>query len=66
MTTTYYSVQVLDDNFPKLVPHTGKKQCEFLDKKKAVDFLNKLKENNPNEKFRLLQRKEIYKPEKWI
>lgn len=65
MTTTYYSIQVMDDDMPKLVPHTGKKNCEFLDRKQALDFLNKLIVNNPMEKFRLLKRTEKNKFEPW-
>lgn len=66
MTTTYYSIQVLDESFPRLVPHTGKSNCEFLDRKKAVEFQNKLKLKNPENKFRLLKRTENYKFEAWI
>lgn len=65
MTATYYSVQVLDDGFPKNVPHTGKKHCEFLDKKKASEFLEKLKSKNPDDKFRIVKRTETYKVENW-
>lgn len=67
MNTTYYAVQVLEDGLPRLVPHTGgTENFEFLDRKKAVEFLNDLIENNPNDKFRLLKRVEGYKPEKWM
>ncbi len=67
MRTTYYSVQILDDGFPKKIPHTkGSKNCEFLDRKKAVEFFNKLIEKNPNEKFRILKRTEEYKADKWM
>lgn len=65
MTTTIYSVQIEDEGFPKLVPHTGKNNHQFLDRKKATDFLKKLKENNPKEKFRILKVTTNYKPEKW-
>jgi len=66
MNTTYYSIQVLDEGFPKLIPHTKRgKHCEFLDKKKAIEFLNELRANNPNDKFRLLSRKETYKFDSW-
>lgn len=65
MKTTYYSVQVNDDDFPKKIPHTGKKYCEFLDRKKATAFMENLIMNNPSEKFRILKRIEIYEPEKW-
>lgn len=64
MTTTYYNVQTLDEGFPKLVPHTGRKNCEFLDRKQATEFLKKPKEKNPDEKFRLLKRTEKYTFEK--
>ena len=51
----------------KKIPHTKwTKNCEFLDRKKAVKFLNNLIENNPEDKFRLLKRVEEYKPEKWM
>ena len=67
MKTTYYAVQILDDGFPKSIPHTdGTKNCEFLERKKAVKFLNNLIEKNPEEKFRLLKRTEEYIPEKWM
>lgn len=65
MTTTYYSIQVLDEGFPKLVPHT-KKNHEFLDKKKATEFLNRLKEKNPDEKFRILKKTEKYTFGEWL
>lgn len=66
MKTTYYTVQILDEGFPKNVPHTGKKQCEFLSRTQAVKFLNNLIEKNPDYKFRLLKRIEEYQPEKWM
>ena len=66
MKTTYYTVQILDEGTPKNIPHTAKKYCEFLDRKKAVNFLNNLIEKNPQEKFRLLKRTEEYIPEKWM
>ena len=46
MTTTYYTVQILDEGTPKNIPHTGKKYCEFLDKKKAIEFRDQLKLKN--------------------
>ena len=67
MRTTYYTVQVLDDGFPKNIPHTkGTKNFEFINRKDAVKFLNELIENNPNDKFRLMSRCEVYKSEKWM
>ena len=66
MTTTYYTVQILDEGTPKNIPHTGKKYCEFLDKKKAIEFRDKLKLKNPDEKFRILKKTEKYTPENWI
>lgn len=63
---TTYSVQVKDNGVPKLVPHTGKKNCEFLDKKEAVKFRDKLKKNNPDNEFRLLKTTTTYKPENWF
>lgn len=66
MRTTYYFVQILDEGTPKNIPHTkGTKNCEFLDRKKAVKFMNDLIEKNPNEKFRLTKRIEEYQSEKW-
>jgi hypothetical protein len=65
MTTTYYSVQVNEDGSPKRVPHTGKTNCEFLDRKKALGFLEKLKKLNSDAEFRLLKRIETYKSEEW-
>ena len=68
MTTTYYSVQVLEDGLPQRVPHTKDKRgtyCEFLDRKGAIKFLKDLKENHPEEQFRILKRVEKYIPEKW-
>mgnify|MGYP003404107574 FL=1 len=66
MTTTYYSVQVLEDGFPRLVPHTGGKLHEFLDKKIAIEFRDQLKLKNPDEKFRILKKTEKYTHENWI
>lgn len=63
---TIYSVQINDNGFPKLVPHTGKKHCEFLNRKKAEEFQKHLKKNNPEDQFRILKTTTTYKPEKWL
>lgn len=65
MTTTMYAIQVMDEGFPKLIPHTGKKNFYFLDRKKAIEFRDKLKAKQPDEKFRLLKKTETYKTENW-
>lgn len=51
MTFTHYIIQVLEEGFPKNVPHTGKNNCEFLDRKQAVEFKERLVQNNPNDKL---------------
>ncbi len=65
MTQTDYAVQVNDEGVPKLVPHTGRKYCYFLTRKEALDLLKKLKEKNPNERYRILKRTETYNPDVW-
>ena len=63
---TTYSIQVKENGFPLLVPHTGKKNHEFLDRKKAELFQKELKAKNPEMNFRILKVTTNYKPEKWI
>lgn len=65
-TTTFYAVQVLDEGFAKLIPHTGRSQHFFLQRKKAIEFRDKLKKENPNDNFRILKKTETFKPESWI
>jgi hypothetical protein len=59
-TTTTYWIEVNEDGVPKKVPHTGKKHCEFIDKAKAVDFLENLRANNKPTKFRLAKCTKVY------
>lgn len=61
---TYY-IEVLEDDRPKIVPHDEKKNYEFINKKKAGEFLKQLVENNPSAKFRLVTKTETYKETEW-
>jgi hypothetical protein len=55
-TTSTYYIEVLEGKIAKRVPHTkGTKNCDFLTREQAVDFLRKLVANNPPNKFRLVK-----------
>ena len=51
MITTYW-IEANEGGTAKKVPHDGKKNCEFLDPDNAKQFLQQLRTNNPETKFR--------------
>lgn len=65
MTFTHYIVQVLDRGLPKNVPHTGRNNYEFWDRKQAIEFKNSLIQKKPKYKFRLVKKTTKYTPGKW-
>ena len=65
--TSIYYVEVKEGRTAKRVPHTPKtKWTEFFERKEAVDFLNKLVENNPGTSFRLCKETTTQTPEVWL
>jgi hypothetical protein len=58
--TTKFWVQANENGVGKNVPHTGNANYQFIQRETAKEFLNKLRENNPETKFRLVICKEEY------
>jgi hypothetical protein len=61
--TTYY-IEVKENGVDKIVPHSGK-NYKFLSGKSATDFLNKIKEKNPDRFFRRVKETTIVKYDEW-
>jgi hypothetical protein len=53
MSTTFW-IEANENGTPKKVPHHGKKNCEFLNSGNAREFLQQLRTNNPETKFRMV------------
>ena len=57
---TKFWVQANENGVGKNVPHTGKTNYQFIQRETAKEFLNQLRKNNPETKFRLVICKEEY------
>jgi hypothetical protein len=65
--STLYYIEVKEGKAIKRVPHTkGTKFTEFVDRKMAVDFLNRLVENNKGFAFRLCKEISIDETGPWL
>lgn len=53
MNRTFW-IEANEDGTARKVPHTGKKDCEFLNRETAKEFLMQLRTNNPETKFRMV------------
>jgi len=58
--TTKFWIQANEDGVGKNVPHTGRTNYQFIQRETAKEFLNRLRKNNPETKFRLVICKEDY------